>query len=644
MNNLINQHLSSLLSARYMGAPQLTGMRIYFIARFSGIHMLYSMEYGGSVPEPLLPDAYPLGNPDMAESRLFHVIPEQSRILVLLDREGDEDHRPYWIPLQGGIPQPAITSEQPYERYSFLAATKNGGKLFFAAEHTEDGKIHLLMLEPESGMVESLFNGENELEIGDLALHEDEILLIEQISESESAIWQVKTTADSPTERSCVRIFPSPGDENRSASVRNAVYEENGDAVLAITSRHDDRYGFTRIDLSLANATPVADIQGWAERGGGELTNLVKVRESEYLVVGNRDEISELSRVSYDKAERRMRLVQTYTEHFRVDEGFVIHGLNYHEGSNRAVMTIAGAGLPSQLVTLECTVGGRVVFHTREKLVGLEKGSLAVSEDSAFTSFDGTTIPARLYLPGPQTEAGSPYPVVVYIHGGPHGQERPDWSWFSMPLIQLLTLQGIAVFVPNVRGSTGYGLNYAAQVDRDWGGKDMLDHIAGIDHLSKDPRLDPQRIGVTGRSYGGYMTLMLASRFPERWKAAVDMFGPYDLLTFSERIPLSWRPYMASNLGDPGTPEGREFLRDRSPSVSIEKITCPLLVIQGANDSRVAAQESRDLVSVLEAKGNQVAYLEFPDEGHDIVKLENRRKCYAEIAQFFVAHLLPAAG
>ena len=144
---------------------------------------------------------------------------------------------------------------------------------------------------------------------------------------------------------------------------------------------------------------------------------------------------------------------------------------------------------------------------------------------------------------GGGTGLRGPRPLVYYIHGGPQGQERPDFAWFSMPLIQLLTLGGFAVFVPNARGSTGYGLSFVKKVDRDWGGDDRLDHVHAMGILGADPRLDLTRAGVIGRSYGGYMTLTLAARHPELWSAAVDMFGPYDLLTFLDHIPPAWRPY-----------------------------------------------------------------------------------------------------
>ena len=197
---------------------------------------------------------------------------------------------------------------------------------------------------------------------------------------------------------------------------------------------------------------------------------------------------------------------------------------------------------------------------------------------------------------------------------------------------------GFAVFVPNARGSSGYGLEYMKRVDRDWGGLDRLDHVhAMTEVLSQDDRVDVSRAGVVGRSYGGYMTLMLASLHPELWRGAVDMFGPYDLLTFMDRMPETWKPYFSLAVGDPV--RDRDFLLDRSPRTHIEEIACPLLVIQGQNDPRVVERESHDLVEHLRGVGKTVDYLVFEDEGHDVLKFGNRVRCYERIVGFFAEHL-----
>jgi dipeptidyl aminopeptidase/acylaminoacyl peptidase len=144
-----------------------------------------------------------------------------------------------------------------------------------------------------------------------------------------------------------------------------------------------------------------------------------------------------------------------------------------------------------------------------------------------------------------------------------------------------------------------------------------------------------------GRSYGGYMTLMQAGRHPELWSAACDMFGPYDLLTFFERQPETWKPYLRIGLGDPATADGRAFLIDRSPKRYLANLACPMLVIQGRNDPRVVAKESEDLVDDLKRQGKDIQLLIFEDEGHDVLKYANRLTCYNAIVDFFARYLNP---
>ncbi len=143
---------------------------------------------------------------------------------------------------------------------------------------------------------------------------------------------------------------------------------------------------------------------------------------------------------------------------------------------------------------------------------------------------------------------------------------------------------------------------------------------------------------------GGYMMLTLAGRHPELWSAAVDMFGPYDLVTFSERIPPTWKPYFKLAIGDPDDPEDRKLLEEMSPKTYLDELACPMLVIQGGNDPRVVAQESRDLVADLSAKGKDIEILVFEDEGHDVLKYDNRVRCYNAITEFFQQKLMKGSS
>jgi len=178
-------------------------------------------------------------------------------------------------------------------------------------------------------------------------------------------------------------------------------------------------------------------------------------------------------------------------------------------------------------------------------------------------------------------------------------------------------------------------------VDRDWGGDDRLDHVHAMQVLADDPLVDTERAGVVGRSYGGYMTLTLAGRHPDLWSAAIDMFGPYDLITFSERIPETWKPHFKVAIGDPDDPQDRAILIERSPKTHLHQLACPMLVIQGKNDPRVVEKESNDLVEALRAQGKEIDYLMFENEGHDVLKYENRVRCYNAIKEFFDKTLQP---
>jgi dipeptidyl aminopeptidase/acylaminoacyl peptidase len=252
----------------------------------------------------------------------------------------------------------------------------------------------------------------------------------------------------------------------------------------------------------------------------------------------------------------------------------VLESVKYDQtGKIRYAISFSTATSPTQIYTVEGQGPSNGVLHTAERILGIPQEWLSPGEDASFTSFDGSVFqPACTCLPRTWVMKGA-RPLVYYVHGGPQGQERPDFAWFSMPLIQFLTIKGFAVFVPNVRGSTGYGLSYTKHVDRDWGGKDRLDHVHAMQVLADDPRIDTTRAGVTGRSYGGLYDTHAGFRHPELWSAAVDMFGPYDLFTFMDRIPETWKPYFAVSVGDPE--KDADFLIDRSPRTHMERISCP---------------------------------------------------------------------
>ncbi|HET7616424.1 MAG TPA: prolyl oligopeptidase family serine peptidase, partial [Bacillales bacterium] len=188
----------------------------------------------------------------------------------------------------------------------------------------------------------------------------------------------------------------------------------------------------------------------------------------------------------------------------------------------------------------------------------------------------------------------------------------------------------------NFRGSTGYGAEFTKLVEQDWGEGPRLDCVAGIEWLFEQGICDRDKLFLVGGSYGGYMTLLLAGRHPEYFRAAVDLFGPSNLFTFIKSVPEHWRPIMKRWLGDPV--EDKERLEKDSPITYLEQMTKPMLVVQGANDPRVVKAESDQIAEELRKQGTEVEYLVLDDEGHGFSKKENEIEVNRRVLAFLEAH------
>lgn len=633
--------IESLLSARLFLAPQLAGQRIYFISNLSGHLSLYAMDYGGSVPEPLLPPDIALQNPELLGSWAFHVFPELGKILVMIDKDGDENYQPMLIPLDGGFPEPAFGGVLAQYR-SHLTHTVPEQNLAYLSCESRDSEVEISF---RANLVtgEVLMLAESSWGASPITATRDQrkVIILDgyTIGDSTIFLWEqghsgLRVLDGVPIEqRQPGQVVPLNG-------ISSVEFTPDERGLLAVCALFQDTYGPAYLDLENPQAGfREVKMEGVAHQGMGEMLELRFLKNNRYAAVFNIDGCSWIYEAIFDQPANTLKLVRPIVGAREPLENGKVDSYDYDPAGNRFILSFSTATSPTQIYTVEENHYDRVVAHTRERVLGIAAGQLTPGEDASFISFDGTRVSARLYLPAASLGYQGPRPLVYYIHGGPQSQERPDFAWFSMPLIQFLALNGFAVFVPNARGSTGYGLNYTKQVDRDWGGQDRLDHVHAMQMLANDPRVDGTRAGVVGRSYGGYMTLTLASRHPELWSAAVDMFGPYDLLTFIDRLPETWKPSFRIEVGDPQ--HDRDFLVERSPRTYIDQISCPMLVIQGKNDPRVIERESRDLVERMRGQGKQVEYLVFDNEGHDVLKYENRVRCYTAITDFFKQNLKP---
>jgi pimeloyl-ACP methyl ester carboxylesterase len=628
--------VESLLAARLFMSPQIAGGRIYFISDLSGRMSLYAMEKEGSVPRPLIPPDIALQNPILMNGLSFFVFPALDKILIMIDRDGDENYQPMLIPVEGGIPQPFAGERFVGQQVNCGHCDPERNLAFFHVDPRTTPVQQSFLAEIASGEIASL--GESLYGNYSAGANADysQIAQIEAYTAGDSVLYLLDR------ERGERRmLFGKPleqrqeGESVQLNSFGDSCFVSSGKGLLLFTSLFSDSYGLGYLPFEDPSAVRPVEILGTAHAGLGELAHLEHLGGDRYIVTFNIDGCSWVYEGAFDEQGLQFQVDRILCGEGALSDG-VLQALSYEKDTGSYALAFSTATSPTQIYTIE---DGKLRQHTQERILGIDQSLLSPGEDAAFTSHDGLRVSARLYLPAEELGFEGPRPVVFYIHGGPQSQERPDFSWFSMPLIQLLTLNGLAVFVPNARGSSGYGLSYMKRVDNDWGGQDRLDHVEAWLQLRSDPRLDLSRAGVTGRSYGGYMTLTLAGRHPKLWRAAIDLFGPYNLLTFAERLPEAWKTSFYLEFGHPE--KDKEMYVERSPSTYLHQLACPMLVIQGANDPRVRAAESRDLVAELRAQGKDVSLLVFENEGHDVIKIENKVRCYSEMLRFFVERLGP---
>jgi dipeptidyl aminopeptidase/acylaminoacyl peptidase len=273
---------------------------------------------------------------------------------------------------------------------------------------------------------------------------------------------------------------------------------------------------------------------------------------------------------------------------------------------------------------------------TRSSQGGLPDSAFVIPEPVTYPTFDETApgkareIPAWFFKP---EEREGRMPVVVYVHGGPASQFRPQF----FPLLQYFVRRGYAVFAPNVRGSTGYGKVYAGLDDVER----RMDSVADLSYaarwLREQPEVDGDRLVLYGRSYGGFMVLSAASTYPDLWAAAVDVVGISNWVTFLENTSDYRRAHRETEYGS--LEKDRAFLASISPIHQIDRIEAPLMVIHGANDPRVPVSEARQLAAALEQRGVPVDLLVFDDEGHTLSKIKNKLVAYEAIVGFLDRNL-----
>ena len=262
-----------------------------------------------------------------------------------------------------------------------------------------------------------------------------------------------------------------------------------------------------------------------------------------------------------------------------------------------------------------------VTRWTQSETGGLDPNVNVEPQFVEVKSFDGEPVSGFLYRPDPLKFPGK-RPLIVSIHGGPEGQSTPGFLGRSNYLVNEL---GIAVFLPNVRGSTGFGKRFVSLDNGPFKREDSVKDIgAFLDVLAKDPALDTSRFAVTGGSYGGYMCYAVAIRYGDRLKGANCVVAISNFVTFLENTQSYRRDLRRVEYGDERDPKQRAKLMEISPLTSVDKLNIPLLVVTGGNDPRVPASEAEQIVKAVRAKGGLAWSLLGQDEGHGFAKKVNQ--------------------
>ncbi|HWM94795.1 MAG TPA: S9 family peptidase [Thermoanaerobaculia bacterium] len=272
---------------------------------------------------------------------------------------------------------------------------------------------------------------------------------------------------------------------------------------------------------------------------------------------------------------------------------------------------------------------------TRSLGPDIDPADLVTGEVVRFKSYDGVEIPGILYKPHQASPTGR-VPAVVRVHGGPGGQAEVDYH----PMIQYLVNHGYAVFDINNRGSSGYGKTFYAMDDRKHGDADLDDCVASKKMLAATGWIDPDRIGIYGASYGGYMVLAALAFRPREFAAGVDIYGISNWKRTMESIPAWWgamRDALIREIGDPE--KDAEALLRKSPLFHADRIERPLLVLQGENDPRVLKRESDSIVEAVKKRGVPVEYVVFENEGHGFSRKESQKKAYEAVLAFLDKYL-----
>ena len=439
------------------------------------------------------------------------------------------------------------------------------------------------------------------------------ILVMESISAEESYLWGVDAGSGAKT-----LITPKGGAVK--IAYDSGRFSKDGKGIYVTTNQDSEFQRLAYVDLTTKQHTYLSSSIPW------DVEEFDLSRDGRTIAfVTNEDGFGVLHLL--DTASRKEKTVPG------LPKG-VISGVSWYKNNREVGFNLSSARSSSDVYSLDVQAG-TLERWTFSETGGLNTANFPEPELIHWKSWDGRAISGFLYRPA--AKFAGKRPVIINIHGGPEGQFRPSfpgrWDYYMNEL-------GIAMIAPNVRGSTGYGKTFLALDNGFLREGSYRDINALLDWIQTRPELDSDRVLVTGGSYGGFMTLAVATNYNDRICCSVDVVGPSNLVTFLEHTSGYRQDLRRVEYGDERDPKMREFLERIAPLNQAKNITKPLFVIAGKNDPRVPVTESEQMVSTVRGNGTPVWWLMAKDEGHGFGKKKNQDYQFYATVMFVKEYLL----
>ena len=578
--------------------------RILFSSNESGIFNAYVLPVSGGTPTALTKSIT-----DSTYAVSF--FPNDDRILFTRDQGGNEQNHLY-LREQDGSERDLTPGDKLKARFGGWSPD---GAAFYVVSNERDAKFFdLYRYDSKTYARSMLYKNEQGFEIGDISRDEKWISLDKTNTTNDSDIYLFDVVKNETKHLTAHKGSVRFGTATFDPASKRLFYMSNESGEFTAVRTYDLATGATREH----------------EKADWDVAYTYFSRDGRFRVTGvNADGSIAIRIVEVDKekgAEKPVMLPKLPAGDLR--------NITFSKSGTRMAFYINGDRSPNNLFVYDFK-SKQAKQLTQSLSKDIDPADLVEAEVVRFKSFDGMVVPSIYYKPK-IASATNKVPAMLFVHGGPGGQTTRGYS----ALIQYLVNHGYAVLGINNRGSSGYGKTFFAADDRKHGREPLWDCVEAKSYLASLGYIDPERIGIMGGSYGGYMTLSAMAFRPEVFKVGIDIFGVSNWLRTLESIPPYWESFrkaLYEEIGDPV--KDKDFLIATSPLFHAKEIRAPLMVIQGANDPRVIKPESDEIVEAVKKNNVPVEYIVFADEGHGFSKKKNQIEANRKMLEFLDKHL-----